>query len=150
MLLQVKNVRSKGVKCVWQPNQVLSQSLGPASFKVKFNQIGAYQLVLTDSFNGCVSTKNYAPLLTVTGPLARVQIPIKWSCLVADTFALLDSSKMAAPNTYTCQWNVFKSSAPNLSIFNSNQNNAVFLSNQLGQYDVRLICKGNNGCSDTV
>lgn len=150
LLLQVKNVRSKGVKCVWQPNQVLSQSLGPASFKVKFNQIGAYQLVLTDSFNGCISTKNYAPLLTVTGPLARVQIPIKWSCLAADTFALLDSSKMAAPNAYTCQWNVFKSSAPNLSIFNSNQNNAVFLSNQLGQYDVRLICKGNNGCSDTV
>ena len=150
ILLTVNNIRSKQVQSRWSPSGVNSQTLSASSFKLQCLQLGKYSLVLSDTFNGCLSSKTYASVLSVNGPIAKPFLPLDKTCLPTDTIKLLDSSKINAPSAYTCVWDVFNSSAPNISVFNSNQNNAFFLPNQYAQFDYRLICKGSNACNDTV
>lgn len=147
--VKINNSRSDTPTFTMSPAYATPQMISPSRYRFKFSNFGTYSLNIKDDINGCVSEKNITGI-KVNGPIAGFEIPNSYSCLKPETFSLNDTSLVNAGVTKTYRWDLYSDTNQSISLQSSTTNPGSLTLNNLGDYSVRLIVSGSNGCKDTL
>ena len=102
----------------------------------QINAPGTYQILVTNTINGCTSTAQVVAIPDATAPVSMIAPPATLNCSVVQT--MLNSNGSSTGASYTYSW-----SGPGLL---SNSTNVNALVNAPGNY-VLLITNTANGCT---
>lgn len=146
----LNNSRSAMPSINVSPKTYTQTIITPQLYDYKFSNFGAYTIEVKDNINGCVSEKKFVNAINVNGPIAGFNIPNSYSCVIPDTFSVVDTTKASSLITYTRQWDLYSDQNLSASLQTSTSNPGRLVCSNIGTYAVRLLVSGSNGCKDTV
>lgn len=132
-----------------------SVPIGLSPMPVVYKSGGAFSYNFSYKYKqtGCVSNVTLPDYIYVRGPMASFFSIDPNRCSIKDSVRFENTSlAYGAPNV-TYQWRIFDSlgnPVPGTPIGPTATKNMAFLFKKNGVYDVRLIAKSSNGCSDSI
>ncbi|MFM9944161.1 MAG: gliding motility-associated C-terminal domain-containing protein [Bacteroidia bacterium] len=114
--------------------------------KAKYDTMGKYNISVVYDFNGCAISKTLIKHIRVKGVKAEYTSKDYYHCLLPHNVHLTNLSKSYEPGKMIYQWMYYNN---NKLVRVSNNINDSFKVKQTGQYDLVLITRHSNGCTDT-
>ena len=110
---------------------------------------GDLSITVTHNHHGCISTKEFKDFVELKGVKADFSSPNRYHCEVPHLVDLNNSSDPMDANSLTYEWTIIDENGANTQT--STVENPSFTFTTLPAiYDVKLVVKGDNGCTDTL
>lgn len=132
----------------FNPPNVIILEKGINYIKVKYDNLGLFNLQLVYKKNGCTSAKSYNNIARVNGPLARFTENKTKFCQIPDSVYFTNNTKDTTAWTNTFKWIVADSVGNVLTTATTKQFSYKITSAKT--LTVKLIVFGTNGCTDTL
>ncbi|NUM31559.1 MAG: gliding motility-associated C-terminal domain-containing protein [Bacteroidetes bacterium] len=116
------------------------------TFKARYDNLGKYDLTVVYNYNGCEISKNLHNYLRVKGVKSEFTSDDYYHCMMPHTVHFKNKSKVYEPGKMIYQWMYFDNGKV---IRISNLINDSIKIKQQGEFDVMLITRHSNGCTDT-
>jgi gliding motility-associated-like protein len=114
----------------------------------KYDILGKYDVSVVYDYNGCSVSKTFKNIIRVKGVKANYSSPDYYHCQLPHTVHLNNLSKQYEPGKMTYSWLIYSGSSK--LIKSTTNTNDSFIVNSSGYYNVVLITKHSNGCTDTL
>jgi len=109
---------------------------------------GDLNITITHNYNGCVTTKEFKDFIKLKGVKADFSSINRYHCEVPHVVDLTNSSDPLDANSLTYEWSIIDNNG--VEVKTSTLENPSFTFTILPAiYDVKLVVKGDNGCTDT-
>ena len=127
-----------------------------ANNKIEYGSAGQFDLVLSFKYSpdGCYTNVTYPKAITVAGPSASFNVPVRTGCALPFLAELVNSSVSFGAKNVKYLWHIYNDSThaevPGSPIGPTAVADSSIILKKYGKYDVALVAFSGKGCYDSI